>query len=204
MKGADMNTSAAFTHPFIQSSEWAKPSITSVVWGSGTTTTDVTISCSKAWTVSYMPSWITYFSDYTSLGTFGTGYVLRLTPSSTTTARSDNIKIAIDAVDVLTIPVSQGVAQNLPTISMSNSAFSVVSHNETVTLNKVDVPFDITPSATQTNVKFELFKGGVALTNQVIIEATLEANIKYSNSFTLAAAATYNEVKDNENNRTTY
>jgi len=211
MKKADVYTNSTLNNPFIESYEFAQPSITSVVWGSDTSTVDVIISCSKAWTVSYMPSWITYqvgimltnydanpptkvFEDYTSLGTFGTGYILRLTPSSTTSERSDNITIAIDGADILTIPVSQGVAQSDPTISMSNSAFSVVSHDETVTLNSVDVPFDITPSATQTNVKFTLYKDGTALDNQVIIEGTLEQNTKYSNSFTLANAATYNET----------
>ena len=211
MKNADVFANSSMNHPFIESHDYANSSPTSAIWGSDTSTINLTISSNKPWTISYMPSWITYkvgmmirdfetepptsyFEDCTNYGTFGTGFILKLTPSSTTSSRTDVIKIAINSTNVLSIPVSQGATPVAPTISMSNSAFSVVSHNESVTLNSTNVPFDITPTNNETNVNFALYKDGVQLNNQMIIAGTLESNTKYSNYFTLASAATYNEV----------
>lgn len=184
---------------------WAIASRGTYTWDGVTEeTVDITIRTTSGTQWGYVaPSWITVDIGIYIMGTWesllstpslwGDNVIIRLTPSpAISSQRTGTLNIQVGGVTLFNVSLTQNQAQALPTATVVTSGFSASSKTATVTYGLTALTYGFVPDGFY-NVTISLWKNG-SLMSGTTFNDTLEESTQYSGSYTLPAAAGYNEV----------
>jgi len=120
--------------------------------------------------------------------------VVRLTPTATTSIEITGYMNLQDSTGTLfAVDITQEKNKLNPTVSFEAIGFNATSVTSSVSLGLTTVAFGFTPDTTDSNALFTLWENG-SIVGSLSFNDMIEDSTHYSGSFTLPAAADYNDV----------